>query len=194
MAPKKMDTTRLHDIFMHDTPPSKAILSLMPTVNIVSFLKLLNMGFYKSKQLNKDDYSDVVLANWDLITEHRVLFLGGHSFIGDKVMLKLQGNEEGDSISIMIKDFAGTMHEMNVHPGQVLDLKALNDLYMLLEVLESEAPQGLEVEATNPHEIDVQSDAKIETNSIVESGGDEEQQVEKKKNKKNKKNQKKIEA
>ena len=114
-------------------------------------IKLLNLGFYKSKQLNKDDYSDVVLANWDLITEHRVLFLEGHIFI-----------------SIMIKDFAGTMHEMNVHPGQILALKELKDLYMVdpepetddIEVLSEGTPK-----ATNPHEI--------ETASIAESGGDE---------------------
>ena len=169
MAPKKMNTTRLHDIFMHDMPPSKDILNLMSMANIVSFLKLLNMGFYKSKLLAKDDYSDVVLANWDLITEHRVLFLSGHVFIGDKVMLKLHGTGESDSIIIMIKDLAGTMHEMNVHPGQVLDLKALNDLYMLMEVLESEAPQVLEVEAKNQLEVEIeatQEEVEIEATQV----------------------------
>ena len=164
MAPKKMDTTRLHDIFMHDTPPSKAILSLMSTVNIVSFLKLLNMGFYKSKQLNKDDYSDVELANWDLITEHRVLFLGGHVFIGDKVMLKLQGTEEGDSISIMIKDLAGTMHEMNVHPGQVLDLK---ELYM---VDPESGTDGIEEKQNTAHEE--QMDELISMAKIIKTLAD----------------------
>ena len=122
----------------------------------------------------------MVLANWDLISAHRVLFLGCHSFIGDKVMLKLQGNEEGYSISIRIKDFAGTMHEMNVHPGQVLDLKELQVLYMVDPEPETD-------------DIEVQSEAKIETDSIVESGGEEEQQVEKK-SKKNKNKNKKIET